>query len=75
MTETSPDPRIHIGEGEARGAQRVGLIWMLVASLLVVIFVMAITLAYFAGSLAEANKRGGPGSIPKADAAQFHTPG
>jgi hypothetical protein len=69
------EPRIDIGEEQARGAQRVGLIWMLVASLVVVIFVMAIVLAWFAGGLAEANKHGGPGAIPKADAANFHTPG
>jgi hypothetical protein len=75
MSERSQGPRIDIGEDQARGARRVGLIWMLVASLLVVIFVMALVLAYFAGSLHQANSHGGPGAIPKADAANFHTPG
>jgi hypothetical protein len=36
---------------------------------------MALVLAYFAGSLHQANSQGGPGAIPKADAANFHTPG
>jgi predicted membrane-bound mannosyltransferase len=66
--------QIHIGEVQARGARRVGLIWMLVASLAAMVIVMAVVLAYFAGSLAQANRHGGPGAIPKADAAQFHTP-
>ena len=58
MSEQSRDPKIDIGEEQARGAQRVGLIWMLVASLVVVIFVMALVLAYFAGSLHQANSHG-----------------
>jgi hypothetical protein len=47
---------------------------MLVASLVAVIVVLALVLAYFAGGLAEANRHGGPSAIPKSDAAQFHTP-
>lgn len=66
--------QIHIGQEEARGAQRVGLIWMLVASLVVIIVVMAIVLGWFAGGLAQANRQGGPGAVVKKDAAQFHTP-
>ncbi len=64
--------RVRIGEAQARGARRVGLVWMLVASLAAVIVVLALVLAYFAGSLAEANRHGGPGAVPKSDAAQFH---
>lgn len=51
-----------------------GLIWMLVASLAAIVIVLALVLAYFAGGLAQANRQGGPGSAPKTDAAQFHTP-
>jgi hypothetical protein len=47
---------------------------MLVASLLAVVIVLALVLVYFNGSLAEANRHGGPGAVPKADAAKFHTP-
>lgn len=68
------EDRIHIGEIEARGARSVGLIWMLIASLAAVVAVMAAVLTYFDSSLAEANRRGGPGAVPKADAAKFHTP-
>jgi hypothetical protein len=75
MSDAHPQQRIKIGEEKARGAQRVGLVWMLVASLVVVVILMAIVLAYFSGELSEANRRGGPASVPKADAAQFHTPG
>lgn len=75
MSDPSPNGKIHIGQEKARGARHVGLIWMLVASLVVVIVVMAMVLAFFAGSLAQANRQGGPNSIPKADAANFHTPG
>lgn len=75
MSDASPNKKIDIGEDAARGAQRVGLIWMLVASLVIVIVVMAIVLAYFAGGLAEANRHGGPGAIPKVDAANVHMPG
>ena len=66
--------RVLIGRSQARGARRVGLVWMLVASLAAVIVIMALVLAYFAGGLAEANRHGGPGAVPKSDAAQFHTP-
>jgi hypothetical protein len=66
--------RVHIDEIDARGARSVGLIWMLVASLAAVIFVLAAVLLYFSGSLADANRHGGPGAVPKADAARFHTP-
>ena len=72
--EEQPLERVRIGEGQARGARRVGLVWMLVASLAAVIVVLSLVLAYFAGGLAEANRHGGPGAIPKSDAAQFHTP-
>ena len=72
-TSTEDQIRVHIGEAEARGARRVGLIWMLVASLVAIIVVMGLTLAYYAGSLAEANRLGGPTSVHKADAAKFHT--
>lgn len=65
---------IHIGQADARGAQRVGLIWMLVASLVVIIVVMALVVGWFAGGLAQANRQGGPGAVRKTDAAQFHTP-
>ena len=68
------DDRVHIDEIAARGARSVGLIWMLVASLLAVVVVLAAVLAYFSGSLSEANRHGGPGAVPKADAARFHTP-
>ncbi|HEY1447033.1 MAG TPA: hypothetical protein VGF33_00720 [Caulobacteraceae bacterium] len=69
-----PEPRVHIDEIDARGARSVGLIWMLVASLAAVIIVLAAVLTYFSGSLTEANRHGGPGAVPKADAARFHTP-
>lgn len=72
--EERPQERVHIGQAQARGARRVGLVWMLVASLVAVIVVLALVLAYFAGGLAEANRHGGPSAIPKSDAAQFHTP-
>jgi hypothetical protein len=65
---------VHIDEIDARGARSVGLIWMLVASLVAVVVVLAAVLAYFSGSLSEANRHGGPGAVPKADAARFHTP-
>jgi hypothetical protein len=68
------DDRVHIDEIDARGARRVGLVWMLVASLLAVVIVLTLVLVYFNGSLAEANRHGGPGAVPKADAATFHTP-
>ena len=74
MPDMHPE-RVRIGEEQARGAQRVGLVWVLVASLVVVVILMAFALAYFSGELSEANRRGGPTSVPKADAAQFHTPG
>ena len=76
MSYTPPEPknRVHIGEEQARGARSVGLVWMLVASLAACVVALAIILAYFAGALGEANRHGGPGAIPKNDAAQFHTP-
>jgi hypothetical protein len=76
VSYTPPDPenRVHIGEEQARGARRVGLVWMLVASLAAGVIALAITLAYFAGALHEANNHGGPGAIPKNAAAQFHAP-
>jgi hypothetical protein len=66
--------RVHIGEIDARGARSVGLIWMLIASLVAIVVVLAAVLAYFDNSLAEANRHGGPGAVLKADAAKFHTP-
>jgi len=76
VSYTPPDPekRVHIGEEQARGAQSVGLVWMLVASLAAGVVALAIVLAYFAGALSEANRHGGPGAAPRTDAAQFHTP-
>lgn len=76
MSYTPPDPekRVDIGEEQARGAQSVGLVWMLVASLAAGVVALAIILAYFAGALNEANNHGGPGALPKNAAAQFHTP-
>ena len=76
MSYTPPDSdnRVHIGEEQARGARRVGLVWMLVASLAAGAGALAIILAYFAGALNEANNHGGPGALPKNAAAQFHTP-
>ncbi|HEY5288525.1 MAG TPA: hypothetical protein VIJ59_00700 [Caulobacteraceae bacterium] len=79
MVETPPSgpsgqTRVDIGETEARGARRVGYIWILVASLAIAVVVLALMLVYFSGSLSDANRRGGPASIPKADAANFHTP-
>ncbi|MGH7022969.1 MAG: hypothetical protein ACREEB_05165 [Caulobacteraceae bacterium] len=63
--------RVDIGETEARGARSVGFVWILVVSLAVAVVVLAIVTAWFAGSLNEANRRAG---VPKAAAAQFHTP-
>jgi hypothetical protein len=73
-TPGDEDRPIHIGQEAARGAQRVGLIWMLVASLVVIIVVMAGVLGWCAGGLAQANREGGPGGVRKTDAAQFHVP-
>ncbi|HEY7853217.1 MAG TPA: hypothetical protein VIB82_09600 [Caulobacteraceae bacterium] len=66
--------RIDIGETQAKGAQSVGLIWMLLGSLLAGVLVLGLVLVFFAGSLGEANHRGGPSAIGKAEAGNFHTP-
>ena len=66
---------VHISETQAKGAQRVGLIWMLLGSLLAGVVVLAAVLIFFSGSLGEADRRGGPTTIGKAQAANFHVPG
>ncbi|HEY2179587.1 MAG TPA: hypothetical protein VGH15_13490 [Caulobacteraceae bacterium] len=66
--------RVDIGETEARGARSVGLVWMLVGSLIAGVVVLGLVLVFFAGSLGEASHRGGPTSVGKAQANQFHAP-
>jgi hypothetical protein len=66
--------RVHIDETQAKGAQNVGLIWMLVGSLIAGVVVLGLVLVFFAGSLGEANHRGGPTAVGKAQANNFHAP-
>lgn len=66
--------RVHISETQAKGARNVGLIWMLLASLVAGVLVLGLVLVFFAGSLGDANSRGGPTAAGKAEAAKFHAP-
>ncbi|HXU99949.1 MAG TPA: hypothetical protein VG166_05585 [Caulobacteraceae bacterium] len=72
-SDDHPD-RVQIDETQAKGAQNVGLIWMLVGSLVAGVVVLGLVLAFFAGSLGEANHRGGPTAIGRAEASNFHAP-
>ena len=72
--EPTGGERVDVDETRSRGARSVGFIWILAASLVGAVIVLAIILALFAGALSKANRRGGPRAIPRADAAQFHTP-
>jgi hypothetical protein len=65
---------VHISETKAKGGQNVGLIWMLLASLLAGVVVLALVLVFFAGPLGIVNHRGGPTTIGKPEAARFHAP-
>ena len=64
----------NIGVTKARGATRVGLIWMLVISTAAAVVVVFGIWAIESGRLASSEKHSGPTAVTRTAAAQFHTP-
>jgi len=63
-----------IAATRARGARRVGLIWMLVISTAAAALVLLGLWAVESGRLARSDTRSGAQAVNAAKAAQFHTP-